>query len=660
MDKNWLQDQVTLTLQRLQPRIRPLFDTLPRAEQQLFFKRLERQLPYVLGALIELYGDHYDFFYHLEQILITAARYYVERPMDLKTLDQKREHNPAWFQSEKMLGGVCYVDLFAGSLKGIREKTPYFEELGLTYLHLMPLFRCPEENNDGGYAVSSYREVDPRLGTMKELAEVATALRAKGISLVIDFVYNHTSDEHEWALKARAGEASYSEYYYLFPNRTLPDQYETHLREIFPEQAPGSFTYLPEIEQWVWTTFNTFQWDLNYRNPDVFREMMGEMLFLANVGVEVLRLDAVAFAWKEIGTNCENLPQAHRLIQAFHALMQVVAPSMIFKSEAIVHPDEVVRYFGVDDWAGRECQISYNPLLMVLLWDGLATRKTNMLYHALEKRFAIPEACSWVNYVRCHDDIGWGFADEDAAELGINGFDHRNFLNEFYTGRFEGSFARGLAFNFNPKTGDARISGSTASLCGLERALELEDDEEIELAIQRILLIHSVIYSVGGMPLIYLNDEIGILNDYEYENDPSKSYDNRWVHRPATDCKLMEKRRDPKTVEGRIFTQLQHLRTLRQSMPVLAGHELKLVYTDSEHVLGYMRGFGSNQRMVVLANFSEMPQEIDRRLLAGHGMRLGVMNLISGKKIEHSNQPLMLAPYQYMWITKHNSAGNGR
>ncbi len=418
---------------------------------------------------MRIYGDQYDFFYHLERILTTAAEMWLARSAELKALDAAREGDNRWFQSQQMLGGVCYADLFAGNLAGIRAKLPYFRELGLTYLHLMPLFKAPMPENDGGYAVSSYREVNPALGTMAELSALAGELRQQGISLVVDFVFNHTSDEHDWARRALAGEPEYQDYYFMFPDRTMPDAYEKTLREIFPEVRHGSFTYRPDADpghRWVWTTFNSYQWDLNYANPAVFRAMLEEMLSLANAGIEVLRFDAVAFIWKQMGTSCENLPEAHLLIQAFNALARIAAPALLFKSEAIVHPDEVAKYI-----SPGECQLSYNPLLMALLWESLATREVKLLQHSMRERFKIDSACAWVNYVRCHDDIGWTFDDGNAAQVGINGFGHRQFLNAFYTGRFPGSFARGLPFQENPRTGDCRISGTCASLAGLEQAL---------------------------------------------------------------------------------------------------------------------------------------------------------------------------------------------
>jgi len=368
----------------------------------------------------------------------------------------------------------------------------------------------------------------------------------------------------------------------------MPDTYDAHLREIFPDVRRGSFTYRPEIDRWVWTTFHSFQWDLNYRNPVVFNRMAEEMLFLANAGVEALRLDAVAFTWKQLGTSCENLPEAHLLIQAFNALARIAAPALLFKSEAIVHPDDVARYI-----APGECQLSYNPLLMALLWETLATREARLLRFSMQRRFRIDPGCAWVNYVRCHDDIGWTFSDEDAWQLGIKGFDHRQFLNAFYTGRFEGSFARGLPFQFNPATRDMRISGSCASLAGLEQALREGDEEDIELAVRRILLIHGVILSIGGIPLIYLGDEVGTLNDYSYRDDPAKADDSRWVHRPAVDWDRLARRRDESTVEGRIYTRLRRLIDLRQANPAFGGGETQIIDVGNPYVFGYAAAQGS-------------------------------------------------------------------
>ncbi len=643
------------SLVRLLPRLEDEFAAAAgTAEWVAFERRLTTHFPRLFALLVQLYGERYDFFYDLERILALAAASWLERPAALKALDAAREAEPTWYQSELMLGAVCYVDLFAGDLDGVRDQVPYFQELGVTYLHLMPLFRAPPGDNDGGYAVSDYREVSAELGSMDDLQALAAELRTAGISLVLDFIFNHTADDHRWAQSAKAGDPEYVDYYFLFPDRTMPDQYDATLREIFPDQHPGSFTYKPEIDRWVWTTFNSFQWDLNYRNPAVFHDMAAEMLYLANAGTEVLRLDALAFTWKELGTDGENLPEAHLLVQAFNALLRIAAPALLFKSEAIVHPDEVNRYISLD-----ECQLSYNPLLMALLWNSLATRDVTLLRYSLRDRFKIPAGCGWVNYVRVHDDIGWTFDDGDAAALGINGYDHRRFLNAFYTGRFDGSFARGLPFQENPRTGDARISGTLASLAGLEMGLQEQNAAEVELAIRRILLLHAIILSIGGIPLIYLGDEVGTLNDYGYRRDPAKADDSRWVHRPATDWEKMALRDNPETVEGRIYQALRRLIELRKATPGLAGSDMRVIDVGSDHVFAFVRTHSaeeSEQRVLVAANFSERGQRIDTNELRLYGLTYRFTELISGRPTVLKDEHLYLEPYQVIWLQAQDGA----
>jgi len=634
------------TLERLQPRLEAEFSAYaaqnPRAWGQ-FQTRLKQHFPRLFQILLHLYGNQYDFFYHIEVLLRLMAHAWTARDAALQTLDAAREEHPDWFQSHHMLGGVCYTDLFAGDLAGIREKIPYFKALGLTTLHLMPLFKSPEGENDGGYAISSYREVDPRLGTMEELRALAEELRAEGISLVLDFVFNHTSSEHEWAVKARAGNPVYQEYYRMFPDRQMPDAYETHLREIFPDEHPGAFTYFDDIGQWVWTTFHSNQWDLNYANPEVFNQMANEMLFLANQGVEVLRLDAVAFIWKELGTACENLPEAHMLIQAFNAIARIAAPALLFKSEAIVHPDEVAKYIH-----SEECQLSYNPLLMALLWNSLATREVALLHYSMSNRFALPPGCAWVNYVRCHDDIGWTFSDEDANALGIHAFDHRQFLNAFFTGVFDGSFGRGLPFQENPITRDARISGTCASLAGLEKAITEETGVEVDIAIRRILLIHNVILSIGGIPLIYLGDEVGTLNDYSYRQNPAKADDSRWVHRPEADPELYALSTDESTIPGKIFHGLQNLIELRKSTPIIQQGLPEFIDSGNPHVFAY-RHAGKEANILFLNNFSDQPQTVPNNVLRLCNLVFPLVDMVSGTVIKDETV-LSLAPCQYLWL----------
>ncbi len=640
MPQDDLTKKAQLSLARLLPRLEPALAAMD--DRELFLKRLRQHFPTVFRHLYNLYGGQYDFFYHLEQILIHLATLFAARPADLKALDVERETNPAWFQNEKMLGGVCYVDLFAGDLKGLRKHIPYFTELGLTYIHLMPLFKAPEGNSDGGYAVSSYRDVNPKLGTMKELAKLAAELRANGISLVLDFVFNHTSDEHDWAKKAIAGDEIYQDYYFMFPDRTLPDQYERTLREIFPEHRRGNFNFRADANKWVWTTFHNFQWDLNYSNPEVFNAMLGEMLTLANNGVEILRLDAVAFIWKQMGTSCESLPQVHWIIQAYNALARIVAPSMTFKSEAIVHPAAVAAYI-----SPQEAPISYNPTLMALCWETLATREVKLLRKSMEHWFALPEGCAWVNYVRSHDDIGWTFADEDGWELGINGFDHRLFLNAFYNGRFPGSFAKGLPFNLNPVTQDMRISGTTASLAGLEQGLSINDAAYIDSAIDRILLIYSIAMSAGGIPLIYLGDEIATLNDYTYRNDPVKAEDSRWVHRPKFDWSRARKRTNARTLEGRVFKGLTQIINVRKVTPELAGGQATFIDSGNGHVLSYIR----NNSVLVLANFADYEQTISINTIRARWPQLvtRATNLMTGQ-VQTVGETLVLKPHAFLWL----------
>ena len=641
-----LNSEAELTLTRLQPRLEKTFQDFAQDHPDqwaLFLSRLEEHFTKLFEILLHLYSNQYDFFFHLEALLNIITQSFINRSESLKALDKSRESDPLWFQDHKMIGGVCYVDLFAGNLKGIQEKIPYFKELGLTYLHLMPLFRSPEGENDGGYAISSYREVNPDLGTMAQLRDLANELRKEGISLVVDFVFNHTSNEHAWALKARAGDEKYQKYYRIYSDREVPDAYEANLREIFPDEHPGAFTFFEDIEQWVWTTFHSNQWDLNYANPEVFNQMAGEMLFLANQGVEVLRLDAVAFIWKELGTSCENLPEAHMIIQAYNAIARIAAPSLLFKSEAIVHPDEVAKYIDFD-----ECQISYNPLLMALLWNSLATREVNLLQYSMAYRFEIPQNCAWVNYVRCHDDIGWTFSDEDANVLGINAYYHRQFLNDFFTGRFEGSFARGLTFQENPKTGDARISGTCASLAGLEKALKQETEAEVSLAIQRILLIHNIILSIGGIPLIYLGDEIGEINDYDFRNNPAKVDDSRWVHRPEADAHRYAQRKDGKSIPGQIYQGLQKLIHLRKSTPAISGEFPEFIRTGNPHVFGFIRR-DEDDHIIFLSNFSDEAQEIEGNTLRIYGLGYEFKDLVSGDTFGVESD-LLLEPCQFVWL----------
>ncbi|KAJ9636915.1 uncharacterized protein PV06_08252 [Exophiala oligosperma] len=601
--------------------------------EEAFYGRLDMNFVTVFAIFAELYGYRHDCLDQLVDLMLMCGKSWMERDPELQKLDKARELDPEWYLSNQMLGGVCYVDRYAKNLDGIRAKIPYFQELGLTYLHLMPLFESPRPLNDGGYAVSSYRDVEPALGDIHQLKALATELRKAGISLVLDLVFNHTSNEHRWARKAAEGDQEHSAMYWIFPDRNVPSAFERSTREIFPDDHPGSFIQLPD-GRYVWSTFYHFQWDLNYSNPTVFRAMAEEMLYLANIGVDFFRMDAVAFMWKQMNTDCENLPEVHKLLRAFNALCRIAAPSVLFKSEAIVHPDFVVQY--IDRY---ECQLSYNPLQMALTWEALATRDASMLTQAIERRHNIARGCAWVNYVRSHDDIGWTFSDSDALELGKEGGNHRKFLNAFFVNRHPGSFARGVPFQDNPRTGDCRISGTTASLAGLESG---QDG-----ALERILLAYSVAMSTGGIPLIYLGDEVGQLNDYSYLNDPAKMDDSRWVNRPWYPEQRYNERHDPDTTAGRLFSGMKHLIQLRKTTEEIAGGRAIGFYTGNPAVLGYQRP-GPHSNVLCLCNFSDDPQWVGRHRFMG--MPPTAYDLVGGHDIELRSSGIQLRAHQYVWL----------
>lgn len=624
-------------------------------DADLFWVRMERYFEDAYFPLIQLYGEHPHRQEHNAAIFDCVVDACLARPEPLRLLDLERQITPDWFERPNMVGYVCYPQFFAGQLSDVRNKLDYLQELGITYIHLMSLLNPRPGKNDGGYAIMDYCAVNPELGDMTDLNTLAKDLRERGISLCVDLVLNHTAREHDWAQRAMAGEAEYLAYYHTFPDRALPDAYQQNLLEIFPDEAPGSFTFCPEMAnggRWVWTTFYDYQWDLNYTNPAVFREMLQTMFFLVNQGVDILRLDAAPFIWKRMGTNCQNQPEVFLLIQAFRALLRVVAPAVILKAEAIVPPDALLQYIGVKTTVGKQCELAYNNQLMVNMWSGLATRKANLLTQAAHRAPRLLLGAAGLNYVRNHDDIGWAMANEDLATIGEDPCLHRQFLNNFYTGRFPGSFARGTFFQFNPGTGDARISGTTASLAGLEQALENQDESAIDLAIKRILLIHSLIMARGGIPVIYMGDEVGLLNDLSYLQDPEKAYDSRWQHRPRMDWVKVGKRHDRHSVEGRLFGGLLKLIEARKSTPALHNFALfQPMWTDNVHVFAFARQ-RHDGKVLVLANFDEHPQSVQDDLPYHAGIGGAVRNVLADQKpLNIINGRIQLEPYEALWIT---------
>ena len=616
-----------------------------------FVARIDRAYPDAYLALSRVYGRLTETAALLDDLLDQALATVLARPHDLQQRDAAREVDPEWFLDESMVGYVCYADRFGGDLRGVRQRLGYLRELGVTYLHLLPLLAPRPGPNDGGYAVADFRAVDPRLGDMDDLRALATAAHAQDINLCVDLVVNHTAREHEWARRAMAGDERYRRYYLVFGDRTQPDAYERTLPEVFPDRAPGNFTWVDELDGWVWTTFHDYQWDLDWSNPAVFGEMLGIMLELANTGVDVFRLDAVPFMWKRLGTDCQNQPEVHLLLQALRALVYVAAPAVLFKAEAIVPPDQLVQYVGAHDLERRECDLAYHNQLMVMLWSALATRDAMLPTHALARMRPPPPHATWMTYARCHDDIGWAVTDEDAAAVGLDGTAHRRFLVDFYSGAFPGSFARGARFGFNPRTLDARISGTAASLAGVEEALEREDDDLLSAAVSRLLVLHAVLYGWGGIPLLYMGDEIGLRNDHRYLDDPAKAADNRWMHRPRMDWQAAERRHSAWTLEARLFRGLQRLGEARAASAQLHGAGVTTPRrTDNRHVLAWLRRHQRFGTLLGVANVHDGTQTVDADLCrhAGLGAPRDVLQMWPAALRDGR---IHLPPLSAVWLT---------
>ncbi len=610
--------------------------------------RLRRHLPDVRRGYRALYHDADES--RLLRLFDALVEGLHEREADLHERDRRREADPAWFQAPAMVGMMCYVDRFADDLASLIEKIPYLEELGVSYLHLMPLMKPRQGPNDGGYAVADYRAVDPRLGTIDQLRALARRLHAAGIHLVVDFVMNHTAREHAWAQAALAGDARFQAFYLTFENRALPDAYERTLPEVFPDFAPGNFTYQPAIDRWVWTTFYDFQWDLNYANPDVFECIFREMLFLANVGADVLRLDAVPFVWKRMGTNCQNQPEILDLLSAFRALMRIAAPGVLFKAEAIVAPDDIVRYLGVGGYEGKACDLAYHATLMNHLWHALACENTHLLRTTLSTLPAAPRETTWINYVRCHDDIGWGIADANAEAVGQHGRDTRMFCTDFYTGALPHSYAEGYRFQVDEGTGEARVSGTAAALAGLQRALVEADPEAVDRAVRRLLLLHGVVYFMKGIPLLYSGDEIGQLNDFSYLNDPLKAGDNRWIHRPQMDWQKAAWRHTPGRVEHRLFDGIRRLARVRSAQQALHGRsEDRIILADNDHLFLAERAYGG-ERLLLAANFSHAWQAAALPALPPPWHEGTGHDVLADARLHFASGYLAVPPYGLYWL----------
>ena len=619
-------------------------------DREVFALRLERSRDDLFGMLQRLYGGHPDWAKFVAALTAALEAAWAARPADLKRLDLKRDLEPDWFQRPDMAGYVFYLDRFNGTLKGVLDKLDYLEALGITYVHFMPCLKPRPGDSDGGYSVIDYREINPAYGTMADFEAVAAALRARGISLCVDFVLNHTAKEHAWAEKARKGEAAYQDYYLMFDDDTLPKQYEKTLIEIFPDHAPGSFTFYPDFGKWVWTTFNEHQWDLNWANPWVFLEMVEIMLFLANKGVDVVRLDAVAFMWKRMGTRCQSEPEVHMILRALRAASRIAAPSVIHLEEAIVAPAEMIPYLGRGEHDGREGNLAYHNSLMVQFWSALATRETRLMTYVLGTHFPqVLTNATYATYIRCHDDIGWAVTDEDARAVGLNGFLHRSYLSDFYEGDFPGSFSRGALFQFNPETRDKRISGAFASLAGLERAEADRDLAGIARAIDRILMGHALIASFGGIPLVYMGDEIALLNDWGYTANPDHAHDSRWVHRPRMDWARAARAQAGEGPEATVYEGVRRILQRRRVTPELhAAYPTEIVDAGQVGLFAFVRRAPTGA-LVCLYNFTEFWATLRHEWVLAQGAT-AFHDALSDQDVALDEGRMLLPPYARVWL----------
>jgi amylosucrase len=587
---------------------------------KLFHERFQKGLGELSNLYNKIYASHPENKRGFDQLLETITTSFNNRPDQLKQrdIDKLKKEQGHWFLSNQITGMSLYVDRFSTDLKGLGNKLDYFEKLGVNFLHLMPVFESPVGESDGGYAVADFRKVDQRFGTLDDLQEVQKEMQHRNMYLMLDVVLNHTSHHHEWAKKAKAGDKNYQDYYYFFDNQIMPDEYNRSMPEVFPESAPGNFTWVPECNKWVMTVFHNYQWDLNFRNPGVLVEMLDIIFFYANIGVDILRIDAPAFIWKEFGTTCQNLPMAHILLQLIKQAVQIATPGMALLGEAIVAPNEIMKYFGTGDKEAEECDFAYNATHMALQWDALATGDTRIMLAAQHELLKKPYGTSWITYTRCHDDIGLGYEDYMIEKAGYNPYEHRKFLMNYYSGNFAGSTAKGALFSVNEKTGDARISGTLASLCGLETGLD--NKNEIDLSIQKIVLMQAHSFFLGGIPMIFYGDEAAYTNDYSYLQDEGKSYDNRWMHRPVIDWEKNKKITIPDTPEHTIFTATQKLISIRKKLTIIADKKnLTWLTPHNIFVAGYLRAWG-DERVYCLFNFSNKEQHLTWYTFKEHGI----------------------------------------
>ena len=604
--------------------------------EKIFAQRMEKHQDELRWLYMELYGNDAMYAELCEQM----HDYYLKRSTELKKRDIKKEKNPDWFKEKEMLGMMLYIDNFAGNLKGVEKKLAYLKECNVNCLHLMPFLDTPKGKSDGGYAVSDFRKVRPDLGTMKDLARLTEKCHENGMNVCMDFVMNHTSEEHEWAKRARAGEGEYMSRYFFYDNGDIPARYEETVPQVFPTTAPGNFTWLPEIGHYVLTTFYPYQWDLNYRNPRVFNEMMYNFLFLANQGMDIIRIDAVPYIWKELGTSCRNLKEVHTIVRMMRMIAEIVCPSVILLGEVVMEPEKVVPYFGTVK--KPECHMLYNVTTMATTWNSIATRDIRLLKKQMDIVSRLPKQYTFLNYLRCHDDIGWGLDFDTMKQWGMEEPSHKRYLNDYFTGKIAGSISRGELYNDDPVTQDARFCGTTASMCGIEAAGFEGNAEKMQTAIQEDLMLHAYMLTQSGIPMLYSGDELGQVNDYSYKDDAEKASDSRYLHRGAFLWELADKRKDLSTVQGQLFQMLNRLEQIRRQENVFSQEAEVYTYdVHNDSILGILREY-KGERFIALFNFSESEQTA---WMQEEGI---FRNLVNGEIVEVKDP--VLKGYEFVWM----------
>ncbi len=606
----------------------------------------ENRLKQRKAEMEDIFRRLYESDEKLDDLIDIMKKYHKERNRELKELDKKRERDPLWYKRGDMLGLTMYTDLFAGSLKNLKDKVDYLDRLSLKYLHLMPLLKMPEKDNDGGYAVEDFFSIDPRFGTNEDLAELTAQLRKHGISLCLDFVMNHTASTHEWAKKAESGDKHYQDYYMCFSDRTYPDEYEKTTPEVFPSTAPGNFIWNEKMQKWVLSSFYPFQWDLNYRNPEVLNEMLSSALYLANLGVEVFRLDAVPYIWKKLGTTSRNLPEVHLIVRLMRIVLEIVCPSVILKGEVVMAPKELKAYFGTPE--APECHLLYNVSLMVNFWSSLASQDVRLLEHMAEDILSMEEHCSFVNYIRCHDDIGWGLDEDYERKIGIDPLKHKIFLYRFFEGSFPGSYSLGQLYNYDRVSLDARSCGTTASLCGIENGRNHFDDTMIEMGVKRDLLMHAALYSFRGFPMLSSGDEIGQLNDWSYMNNPSLALDSRNIHRSHFNWDNEKKAQEGKGYEGEIMKGILTLDRVRKTEPCFAPEAKVNTWKSHSDGVFSIRRTIEGRDMLCVMNFRGSKEKVH------YDYFMGEYEDLFTKRVVNPGIGFELQPYEYLYLVQDN------